>query len=242
MSNFFLYKSEDRVHLISYTFIFSKHVNTNPVDCGILKNLNNVTLLAGMGLARQYFSNLEIITLVLEGAIWYHDSLNNHELLRPYEVQVISTGNRLSYALDNAFINKNAKILQIELCSNIQNIRPSQSKHAISFSSNQYEIKNVVMPQNIADTDNINHCLQINQNAWLFLGNIKEGYQPPYQVKQPNNTVYIFVISGSITINDYTLNSDDSIAIQDIDSFLIKANQVAQILILDFFCNHKLDR
>jgi redox-sensitive bicupin YhaK (pirin superfamily) len=52
-------------------------------------------------------------------------------------------------------------------------------------------------------------------------------------MKSGNHGVYVFVIEGSVTIGDITLNKRDGIGIYDVDSVLATVHEQSKILLIE---------
>ena len=73
---------------------------------------------------------MEIITLVINGAITYRDSLNNSSVIYENEVQVISAGTGISHIEKNEE-NKTCKLFQIWIIPNTENLKPDYKQISI---------------------------------------------------------------------------------------------------------------
>ncbi len=73
----------------------------------------------------------------------------------------------------------------------------------------------------------------IHQNAWFHLGTFDKGFSTDYKLKAKGNGVYAFILNGDVTIDGQILNTRDGFGIWDIDSFSIKADSDAEILLME---------
>jgi hypothetical protein len=74
----------------------------------------------------------------------------------------------------------------------------------------------------------------IHQDAWFHLGSFDKNFETTYTVKKEGNGVYFFVINGSFTVNDQTLNTRDGLGIWDVNQFEIKSNsEESKVLIME---------
>jgi redox-sensitive bicupin YhaK (pirin superfamily) len=77
----------------------------------------------------------------------------------------------------------------------------------------------------------------INQDAWFHLGNLKNGFNAEYKVKQQGNGVYAFVIEGDVTISGQKLNKRDGLGVWDVDSVSIQVDSDSELLLMDLPMN-----
>ena len=93
--------------------------------------------------------------------------------------------------------------------------------------------------------DSINHWEQIlspdesdtgtwiHQDAWFHLGTFEEGFTTEYSLKIPDNGIYIFLISGDIEVDGFTLHNRDGLGIQGSEKISITTTSPAKILIIE---------
>lgn len=220
---------QDEHYSMFYTFPFEKYRQTKHRLFGVLNALNEIKLLAGSGIKATLQSNVEVLLLVLEGAIWYHDSIANHQLLKAGDIQIISTGNNLSYAFSNASQNQNARFLEIRVYSNEINTKPKYFKNSFNFGTFDNQFQVAVMPKVIR----LLQYLPINQCVWLSIGNFTQGQKIHYPCQKEKNDIYVMVLSGSISINGNQLAANDGIGIWDAHHIDINIQEDAKIIILD---------
>ena len=80
------------------------------------------------------------------------------------------------------------------------------------------------------DDDN---AVWINQDAWFSLANLEAGIEKKYEIKRKENGVYVFVISGDVTVNGQQLNTRDGLGITETTTLDIKADTASEILLID---------
>ena len=75
--------------------------------------------------------------------------------------------------------------------------------------------------------------VQIHQNAWFSLGNLDQGFETTYNLHDPANGVYAFVIEGQVKIGDQVLDRRDGMGIKDAGSLQISASQNSTLLLME---------
>ena len=73
----------------------------------------------------------------------------------------------------------------------------------------------------------------IQQNAWFHLGNLSEGWEGSYELKDKNNGVYFFVIEGSLSIAGQKLNRRDGLGVSETDKIDIRTDTITKLLIME---------
>jgi redox-sensitive bicupin YhaK (pirin superfamily) len=188
--------------------------------------LNDDIIDGGGGFGTHPHNNMEIVTIPLEGDLEHKDSMGNTAVIRKNEVQIMSAGTGIYHSEYNKNQDKYVNLLQIWVFPKLQNIKPryDQKLYLPEQRLNQFQV--VVSPENDGSVD-------INQDAWFSLGNLEKGFEQTYTINKQGNGVYAFVINGDVTIEGQTLNKRDAIGIWDIDSFSIKADSNAELLLID---------
>ena len=72
-----------------------------------------------------------------------------------------------------------------------------------------------------------------HQEAWFHLGKFDKDFTTEYQFKKEGNGLYVFVLSGTITINNQELDTRDGFGIWSTDHISIKANSDAEFLLME---------
>ena len=75
-----------------HSFSFGSHQDPNWMGFGPLRVINDDTIAAGQGFGMHPHRDMEIITVMVEGALTHADSMGNSAVLRAGEVQRMSAG------------------------------------------------------------------------------------------------------------------------------------------------------
>lgn len=213
----------------NFSFSFGNYYNPDMVQFGMLRVLNDDTIAAGMGFGTHPHENMEIITIPLEGGLTHRDSMGNQETVRFGEVQIMSAGTGIQHSEMNASQTERAKTLQLWIFPDRQNVTPRYGQKAFDLEGNRNKLVNVVSPEDKND----GNALWIHQQAFLHLGVFDEGQTFSYNVKVPQNGVYLFLIEGQLEINNETINERDAFGIVDFDAFEIKTKAQSKILVIE---------
>ncbi len=227
-----LHKANTRGHnsfgwLNSYhSFSFGHYYNPERMHFGALRVLNDDTVAPGMGFGKHPHDNMEIVSIPLSGDLHHQDSTGRNEIIRQHDVQIMSAGSGIAHSEMNANKDQQVKFLQIWVMPKELNINPRYEQKSFKPADRANQIFTVVAPDN-------QDAVWINQDAWFSLANFEAGKNDEYFLRQMDNGVYVFVINGSVTINDTVLHERDGLGIWDIGSIKIEANTTTELLLIE---------
>jgi redox-sensitive bicupin YhaK (pirin superfamily) len=238
MKNTVIHKSNTRGHadhgwLNAYhSFSFASWYNPERVQFGALRVLNDDTVAAGMGFGTHPHDNMEIITIPLEGDLAHKDSMGNTETIKSGDVQVMSAGTGVKHSEFNPNAEQRTKLLQIWIYPNQQNVDPRYQQITLNPEDRKNKLQQILSPN--AEDDGV----WIHQDAWFHLGKFDQGITATYSLKKEGNGVYVFVLSGQLSIDGQGLETRDGYGIWDVNSFDIKASTAAEFLLMEIPMQH----
>lgn len=233
METMVLHKADTRGHAnhgwldSHHTFSFANYYNPERMHFGVLRVLNDDQVAAGMGFGTHPHDNMEIISIPLEGDLEHKDSMGNTAVIKHGDIQVMSAGTGIQHSEYNRNNDKLTKFLQIWVFPNKRNVEPRYDQITLNIDDRHNKLQQILSP----NTDD--EGVWIHQDAWFHLGKLDKDFQTEYAIKRSGNGVYAFVLSGDVTINGQTLNTRDGLGVWDTDKLTIKANNEAEILLMD---------
>lgn len=228
-----LHKSDSRGHAnhgwldTNHTFSFANYYNEERMHFGALRVLNDDFVEGGMGFGKHPHDNMEIISIPLSGDLEHKDSMGNTTVIKQNDVQIMSAGTGVQHSEYNKNKGEKVNFLQLWIFPKVRDIAPRYDQKTFDPAERINKLQQIVSP---VETDS---GVTINQDAWLHLGNFENGFSTNYTIKNEGNGVYVFVLSGDVTINDQKLNKRDGFGIWEVDEFLISANPNAEILLIE---------
>nr|WP_322624679.1 pirin family protein [uncultured Flavobacterium sp.] len=211
-----------------HTFSFANYNNPDRMHFGVLRVLNDDRVSEGMGFGTHPHDNMEIISIPLEGDLEHKDSMGNKALIKHGDIQVMSAGKGITHSEYNKNTDKAVKFLQIWVFPNKKNVTPRYDQITLNVADRHNKLQQILSP-NPADAG-----VWIHQDAWFHLGRFDKDKGANYTVKRKGNGVYAFVIKGSFTLGDVTLNERDGLGVWDTDSLdLVAKSKDAEILLMD---------
>lgn len=200
-----------------HTFSFAGYYNPERHNFGVLRVLNDDRIDAGMGFGTHPHDNMEIITIPLAGELRHRDSMGNTAVIHAGEIQVMSAGTGIQHSEFNSSPDTTLNLLQIWIFPNKRNVTPRYDQQILNLADRHNKLQQILSP-NPEDEG-----VWIHQDAWFHLGKFDKDVETSYALKQKENGVYVFVISGDLTINGQLLNTRDGLGIWETDVLNLKA-------------------
>ena len=231
--NIMIHKSESRGHAnhgwldTFHTFSFGMYHEPSRIHFGMLRVLNDDFVIGGAGFGKHNHDNMEIISIPLQGSLAHSDSTGNEGVISTGDVQIMSAGSGIQHAEYNASETELVNFLQLWIIPKEKNIQPRYDQ--LSFTKEQ--LRNQLRP--IVSAIEKEGTLWINQDAELYLGEFDASIEISHDIKSANHGIYLFVIEGSLTIGDITLNKRDGIGIYDTDSVLATVHKHSKLLLIE---------
>jgi len=228
-----LHKSETRGHAnhgwldAHHSFSFANWYDETKIHFGMLRVLNDDIVAAGQGFGMHPHNDMEIITIILEGALQHKDNMGNGSVIRPGDVQVMSAGTGVLHSEFNPSQTEHTNLFQLWIFPKEKNIKPRYDQKSFDASERKNNI------QLVAGGYKKDGELYIHQNAALSLSSPEAGKKLTYALHEKNNGVYVLLISGKINIGGTELNRRDAIGISETNSFEIGALENSEILLVE---------
>ena len=211
----------------NHTFSFADYYNPERMGFGALRVLNDDLIASGYGFGKHSHRDMEIITIPLSGKLSHGDNIGNEGIIATGEIQVMSAGTGITHSEMNGNAYEAVQFLQIWVIPKKMGVTPryQQMRMGDIMQPNQF---NQVLSPNADDAG-----VWIHQNAWFSMGDFDKGVTASYQLKDANNGVYLFVISGKATVNGKTLDTRDALGIWDAQQFTVDIEEDAKVLLME---------
>ena len=233
MKNTVLHKANTRGHadhgwLNAYhSFSFASWYNPDRVQFGMLRVLNDDTVAAGMGFGTHPHDNMEIITIPLEGDLAHKDSMGNTEVIKTGDVQVMSAGTGIQHSEFNPNADQHTKLFQIWVFPKYRNVTPRYQQITLDVTEQKNNFAQILSPS--SDDAGV----WIYQDAWFYLADFDKGFSKTYSINKEGNGMYVFVISGTITVDGQELETRDGLGIWEFNELEFVATSDAKFLLME---------
>ena len=209
-----------------HTFSFASYQNSERMNFGMLRVLNDDVVQPEMGFGTHPHRNMEIISIPISGALSHTDSIGNKRSIEVGEVQVMSAGTGLKHSEFNDSKIDAVNFLQLWIIPEIENITPYYNQKIFEALERKNKFQVLVSPKD----KQVVGSLPINQQGYISMIDLDKGFEIAYDLR---NGAYFFLIEGEVLIEDENLEKRDAIGIIEKDKVYIKANKSSKLLVID---------
>lgn len=209
-----------------HTFSFASYQNSERMNFGMLRVLNDDVVQPEMGFGTHPHRNMEIISIPISGALSHTDSIGNKRSIEVGEVQVMSAGTGLKHSEFNDSKIDAVNFLQLWIIPEIENITPYYNQKIFEALERKNKFQVLVSPKD----KQVVGSLPINQQGYISMIDLDKGFETAYNLK---NGAYFFLIEGEVLIEDENLEKRDAIGIIEKNKVNIKANKSSKLLVID---------
>jgi quercetin 2,3-dioxygenase len=211
-----------------HSFSFAGYHDPERVHFGMLRVLNDDIVSQGMGFGKHPHDNMEIITIILEGALEHKDSMGHTQAIHPNEVQVMSAGTGVFHSEYNHNRDKKVNLLQLWIFPDKRNVEPRYDQKVFAAEERVNKLQTLV-----SSIDGNDEGLKIHQDARIYRTTLEEGKSLSHVIKGDHHGVYAFVIEGSVNINGEDLDKRDAMGISGAEQLDIKALANTDLLLVE---------
>ncbi|HLC79521.1 MAG TPA: pirin family protein [archaeon] len=210
----------------NFSFSFADYYNPKRMGFGTLRVLNDDIIAPGRGFDMHPHENMEIVTIVLSGALEHRDSMGSHGVIKPGDVQHMSAGSGIVHSEFNPSKLESTSLLQIWVYPKEQDIEPTYSQKAFSQKDMKNKLLEVVGQES-------KKALYIRQNASFYLSELESSKKVVADSKSPGHGFYLFVIEGSVATLGKELQKRDAAQITNEKKLEISALTNSKILLIE---------
>ncbi len=210
-----------------HTFSFANYNNSERMNFGVLRVLNDDVVAGGKGFNTHRHDNMEIVSIPLQGDLEHKDSMGNVTVIKQGDVQVMSAGTGVFHSEYNKNKEEEVRFLQIWMFPNTRNVKPRYDQITWSADNAKNKLQQILSP------DPNDEGVWVHQNSWFHLGEFELGSEETYTLKDKKNGVYAFVLEGEVEIAGQALERRDGFGVWDTNKITLKAQNNAKVLLME---------
>jgi quercetin 2,3-dioxygenase len=212
-----------------HTFSFANYYDPRQLGFRSLRVINEDTVAPGRGFGEHHHDNMEIISIVMEGALAHRDSSGGEEVLRRGEVQRMSAGTGVAHSEFNGSKEEPVHFFQIWIVPEKDGIAPGYEQKLFPDEERRSQLRLLAAP------GGENGALRIHSDARLYTSILDRGQRVEHKLG-PGRGAWIQVARGSVEVNGTTLSEGDGAAIENETLLAIAAAEsenASEILLFD---------
>jgi redox-sensitive bicupin YhaK (pirin superfamily) len=210
-----------------HTFSFADYYDPAHMGVGNLRVINEDRIAPGTGFGEHGHRDMEIVSVVLAGALAHRDSMGHSEVLTPGEVQRMSAGTGVRHSEFNASNGEETHFLQIWIEPRTRGIAPSYEQKRFDDAERRGRLKLVASP------DGRDGSLTINADATLEIGQFDGADEQASHNIAPGRRAYVHVVRGAIDVNGTRLSAGDAAHVEQESVVTLERGDDAEVLLFD---------
>jgi redox-sensitive bicupin YhaK (pirin superfamily) len=209
-----------------HTFSFADYYDPEHMGYRDLRVINEDVIKGGAGFPTHGHKDMEIITYMVRGSLAHKDSTGGEGVIKRGDVQMMTAGKGVRHSEFNASQNEDAKLLQIWILPNKQNLTPAYVQSHFTDEDKHNVLRLLVAPH--ATENN----LTINQDVYLYASLLDAGASVTHDLK-PGRAAWIQMVDGEIEIAGHKLKTGDAAKIEDAGVLKLMALKNSEFLLFD---------
>lgn len=221
-----------------HSFSFADYLNPQRMGFANLRVINEDRVAAGTGFGTHGHRDMEIVSVVLDGALAHRDSLGNGSTIEPGDVQRMSAGTGVRHSEFNHSQQGVTHFLQIWLLPEKAGIEPSYEQRRFGPADKRGRLclvgarasdpvfgsggGNPALPQ----------PLRLNADARLWVG-LFDGAERAELALDASRPAYVHLARGELTVNGRRLRAGDALELTDEAQLSLQDGADAEVLVFE---------
>lgn len=211
----------------NFLLSFAHYFDPENLHFGALRVFNDDEIAPRAGFPQHPHAEMEIVTIVLDGAVTHHDSLGNQTTIRAGEVQRMTAGTGLQHSEMNRG-SEPVHLYQLWFLPTGRGLQPSYEQRAIPFLTRRHEWVALVSGRG----DGAGQALFLNADATVWWANLEPGRPLPYAADEDRNLL-VYVAGGTVTLNGQRLETNDQARLTGEQHLTFAATEPASVVLVD---------
>jgi quercetin 2,3-dioxygenase len=207
-----------------HTFSFGSYYDPQFMGFRDLRVINEDRVAAGRGFPSHDHQDMEIISIVLEGALAHKDSTGGESVLPENGVQAMSAGTGVTHSEYNPSATELAHFLQIWILPEKRGLTPRYQESKLPTAHNEWSL--------IASKAGKQNSLKIEQDVSLYFLALDKGKEVEKKLLA-HRYGWLQMIDGEVSLNGEKVEAGDGVALEPESVITLKAISSSRILYFD---------
>lgn len=211
----------------NHSFSFGEYQDPENSAFGPMRVANDDVIAPGRGFGAHPHSDMEIVSIVLNGKLRHEDNLGNVAVTSFGGIQRMSAGTGMIHTEHNASDTEEVRILQLWFMPYTRGLEPSYETTSFDPDALSGALVPVVSPEGGA------RIASIHQDMTIYLGRLAKGQTLTYEQAE-DRRMYIFAIEGKLGLNgEHQLTEGDTARVEQTTSMNLDASEDAFYMLID---------
>ena len=212
-----------------YSFSFAGWHDPSRMGFRSLRVLNEDRIAPGTGFDRHSHRDMEILTVVLEGALVHEDSSGSGAILRAGDVQRMSAGRGISHSEWNASKEEALQLLQVWIVPSERGAEPSHAEARGLFPVDEEAPAGL---RTLVAAAGAGSALEIGQDAAVYGGRVLAD-APIHHAIEEGRGAFVHAVRGRLFVNGTPLEPGDALALEGEPGLEFSGDPSADFLLFD---------
>jgi redox-sensitive bicupin YhaK (pirin superfamily) len=209
-----------------HTFSFANYYDPRFMGYRDLRVINEDTVAPGRGFGAHHHDNMEIISIVMEGALAHKDSTGGEGVLRRGEVQRMSAGTGVVHSEFNGSETEPVHFFQIWILPERDGIDPGYEQKLFALDERRGRLRLLASP------GGEDGALTIHQDVRLYGSILADGESVRHPLASQRGA-WLQLARGSVEVNGIPLAQGDGAAIDEETGVEIVSRGESELLLFD---------
>lgn len=209
----------------NFLFSFGDYYDPKNMQWGAIRVFNDDLVGPKSGFPPHPHSEMEIITIVLEGAITHQDSMGNKEKVIAGEVQAMTAGEGLQHAEYN-LEQTQLHLYQIWIRPSRQNLPPTYGQ--VKFKEKDWEGKLLA----VASGQGKKGAAKINSDSTVYRCLLQKSKKLVHKTS-PERHVLVYLTSGNLKLNGKEIGKEWQARVTGEKELLLEAKENSHFVLID---------
>jgi quercetin 2,3-dioxygenase len=211
-----------------HSFSFGHYYDPAWMGFGPLRVINQDHVDPGAGFPTHGHANMEILSIVLAGALEHRDSTGGGGVIRPGDLQLMSAGHGVEHSEYNASREAPVEFLQVWIQPDRVNATPRYAQAA--FDTGQRDGRLCLMASPTGEAGS----LALRQQAWVFRASLRPEQALSHQLAA-GRRAWVQVIAGVLDLAGEQLQAGDGAGVSGLEALELRAGGTrdADVLVFD---------
>ncbi|NIK79074.1 hypothetical protein FHS15_004232 [Paenibacillus castaneae] len=206
-------------------YSFGAYHDPERTGFSVMRVCNDDYLAPGKGFGAHPHSDMEIVSIVLNGLIRHEDNMGNSVVSSFGEVQRMSAGTGVIHTEFNASEEEELRLLQLWFM-------PKERGMAPSYEASRFQVEglhNAFLP--VVSDKEVEHAVSISQDMTIYLSKLEQGKQLDYAAA--GRKQFLYMIEGELQVNGVKLAAGDTAQIEAEQKLALSAIEPVFFMLID---------